>query len=348
MMLIPGKTVRVAGINIRRCLPELSSSRQRRLLRDSLAETGKTLLESSALWLRPGPKALALIRVVEGRELVEQALGRCRGVILLTPHLGAWEAAGLFGALAFNMTCLYRPLRIPELEDMVRAARSRLGASYVPANHAGIRKLVRQLRQGGTVAMLPDQEPHGGRGIFAPFFGIPALTTTLPVRLATSTGAPIVLAWCERLGRGRGYRLKFSQPPAGVYSGDPGHAARSLNAAIENLVRRCPAQYQWGYRRFRTRPDGARSPYEPQPRSSRRKVPWTAGSVTPECAREQDQQGEDLEPAEQHGKTQRPLGGIVQADIVRADIAQPGAEVVHAGGHRREGGHLVEARGHHE
>lgn len=256
LLLVPNETTRITGTNIQHCFPEIDPPGQRRLVRQSLAETGKTLLESGALWLRPGTKALALIRKVEGRLLVDEALRRGRGVILLTPHLGAWEAAGLFGANTFNMSCLYRPLRVPELEGLVRHARSRLGACYVPATTAGIRKIIRRLEQGGTVAMLPDQEPRQGRGIFAPLFGIPAFTTTLPVRLSAKTGAPIVLAWCERLARGRGYCLHFLQPPDGVYSGDPGHAVCSLNAAIEMLVRKSPAQYQWSYRRFRTRPEG--------------------------------------------------------------------------------------------
>ena len=264
LLLFPNETARITATNIRCCFPELDPSGQRRLARESLSETGKTLLESSALWLRPGPRALRLIRRAEGRALVEEALHSGRGVILLTPHLGAWEAAGLFVASAFNMTCLYRPLRVPELEGLVRQARSRLGARYVPATAGGIREIIRKLEQGGVVAMLPDQEPRQGSGIFAPFFGIPAFTTTLPVRLTSRTSAPIVLTWCERLTWGRGYCLHFSRAPEGVYSGDPGEAVKALNAAIEELVRKCPAQYQWGYRRFRTRPEGEAPFYDRQ------------------------------------------------------------------------------------
>lgn len=259
--LIPCEPARITITNIRHCFPELSSPAQKRLARKSLVETGKALLESGVFWLRPGPQALTLIREVRGSQLVEEALRGGRGVILLTPHLGAWEAAGLYGADTFRMSCLYRPLRIPELEETVRRARSRLGACYVPATTAGIRTIMRRLRQGATIAMLPDQEPRWGRGIYAPFFGVPALTTSLPVRLAERTGAPIVLAWCERLARGRGYCLHFSRPPAGIHADDVEYAVGCMNAAIETLVRSCPSQYQWSYRRFRCRPQDLPSIY---------------------------------------------------------------------------------------
>ena len=205
LLLIPNRIRKIASRNIEQCFPDWSRRRQRHLLRQSLMETARTLTETGALWLLPGEQALRLIRNVDGGEVVAQARQQGRGMILATPHLGAWEAAGLYGAATFQMTCLYRPLRIPELETLVRDARSRLGAEYVPASASGIRDLYRVLESGGTVAMLPDQEPPvSANGIFAPFFGINAWSTALLVRLAQRTGAPVVMAWCERLPGGNG------------------------------------------------------------------------------------------------------------------------------------------------
>jgi KDO2-lipid IV(A) lauroyltransferase len=262
LTLIPGRLRNDTSINICLCFPDLTETRRRRLIRSSLIETGKTLLETSALWLRPGSRALRLIRKIDGAELVERALEQGKGVILATPHLGSWEAAGLYGAAAFHMTCLYRPLRIPEVEDLVRNARNRLGASHVPATVPGIRALYRTLRQGGTVAVLPDQEPQANAGMFAPFFGIPAWSMVLLVRLSHRSGAPVVFAWCERLARGRGYHLHFRAAPEELYSRDTGTAVTAMNRMIEQLIRQCPTQYQWGYRRFRTRPAGEEGCYD--------------------------------------------------------------------------------------
>jgi KDO2-lipid IV(A) lauroyltransferase len=259
--LIPNRAVRNTKTNIGLCFPALSRSEQSRLVRQSLAETGKTLMETSALWMRPGEKALQLIRYVDGLDVAMRAREAGYGLILATPHLGAWEAAGLYCADTFGMTCLYRPLRMIELEELVHTARSRLGANYVPAVARGIRAVSIAMEQGGTVAMLPDQEPRSGSGHFAPFFGIPAYSMTLLVRLSKRTGAPIVFTYCERLPWGRGYHLHFREAPQGIHALDTDTAISAMNRTVEELIRECPAQYQWSYRRFGKRPEGERSFY---------------------------------------------------------------------------------------
>ena len=253
---IPGRTRDTARTNIKLCFPELSPGKQRRLVSACLRETGKTLFESGALWLRPGPSTLKLIRGVDGIEHVEAALAREHGIILATPHLGAWEAAGLYCASHYDITCLYRPLRMQELEDLVRNARNRAGGSYVPTTSHGIRTLYKTLADKRAVAMLPDQEPQAGTGVFAPFFGIPAYTMVFLSRLTIKTGAPIVVVWSERLSFGRGYRLHFRPALDATYTDDLDTSVAAINLAVENMIRECPAQYQWSYRRFRTRPKG--------------------------------------------------------------------------------------------
>jgi KDO2-lipid IV(A) lauroyltransferase len=262
LYLIPNRSRDTSAINIALCWPERTSHQQRALLRTSLKETGKTIIETSALWLRPGRSALRLIRRVDGNELVERAIAQGSGAILATPHLGAWEAAGLYGSAQYKITCLYRPLKIPELENLVRTARNRLGGNYVPATTKGIRTVYKALDQGGTVAMLPDQEPQAGTGLFAPFFGVSAYSMIFLARLAARTGAPIIFAWCERLSWGRGYHLHFRVAPESVYSGDIHIAVTAINQAVEECVRECPEQYQWSYRRFKTRPDNEASYYK--------------------------------------------------------------------------------------
>jgi KDO2-lipid IV(A) lauroyltransferase len=261
-LLLPTRATRDTKTNIALCFPELTRSAQRGLIRQSLVETGKTLLETSALWMRPGENVLQLIRYVDGLDVALRARDAGYGLILATPHLGAWEAAGLYCGATFNMTCLYRPLRMSELEELVHIARSRLGATYVPASARGIRTLIMATEKGGTVAMLPDQEPRSGSGQFASFFGIPTYSMTLLVRLSKKTGAPIVFTYCERLPRGRGYRLHFRKAPQGIHSTDTNTAISAMNQAVEGLIRECPAQYQWSYQRFGKRPDGERPVYK--------------------------------------------------------------------------------------
>ena len=254
--ILPGRTRAVTQANIALCFPGLGPAERRRLVRTSLRETGKTALETGALWLRPADRVLGLIRAVDGLEHVATAQEGGKGIILATPHLGAWEVAGLYCAANYDITCLYRPLRIQELETLVRNARSRAGGNYVPTTSQGIRTLYKTLADNRAVAMLPDQEPKAGTGVFADFFGVPAYTMVLLSRLSLKTAAPIVFVWCERLAYGRGYRLHFRPAETETYENDLATSVTAINRSVENLIRECPTQYQWGYRRFRIRPEG--------------------------------------------------------------------------------------------
>ena len=116
------------------------------------------------------------------------------------------------------------------------------------------------------VGILPDQQPKAGEGVFAPFFGKQALTMSLLPRLAARTGAAVVFAYCERIGDGAGapgFALHIEQAPDAIASADPVAGAAALNAAVERIARRQPAQYQWTYKRYTLRPpdSGETNPY---------------------------------------------------------------------------------------
>jgi KDO2-lipid IV(A) lauroyltransferase len=127
-----------------------------------------------------------------------------------------------------------------------------------PANLAGVRMVLKHLRKGGCTVLLPDQVPGQGEGEWADFFGRPAYTMTLPARLQRATNAAIVFAHAERLPRAAGYRLHFRVLEHPLPE-DRHEAARIVNAGVEAIVRSCPAQYLWGYNRYK-HPAGAPLP----------------------------------------------------------------------------------------
>ena len=180
----------------------------------------------------------------------------------MTPHLGSFEVAAHAYAQRFGsrqpMTVLYRPARKAWLRQMEETARARPGLSSAPASLAGVRQLMRALRDGGTVALLPDQVPPQGQGAWAPFFGRPAYTMTLAARLARQTGATVLLSWCERLPQGRGHVVHMTPwnqdwpPPQGLdEEAWTLQAATAINRAMEGLILRRPSQYLWGYHRYK-------------------------------------------------------------------------------------------------
>ncbi|MDR2877829.1 MAG: lysophospholipid acyltransferase family protein [Chromatiales bacterium] len=259
--MLPGRTRRVTMRNLELCFPELSQTERKRLARSSLREAGKTAAETGAVWGRDVNQVLALVRAAPGRELVDTALTAGKGAIIITPHLGNWEMVGLYCASRWPLTSLYRPPRMQGLEEFVRHARERGGAKLVPTNVAGVRYMFHALERSECVGLLPDQDPTQGAGVFAPFFGIPAYTMVLLARLSQRTGAPVFFAYAERLCGGAGFEVHFIAAPTDLGEADLETICTIMNAGIETCIRRIPAQYQWSYKRFRTRPVGEPSLY---------------------------------------------------------------------------------------
>jgi KDO2-lipid IV(A) lauroyltransferase len=253
---IPNRHRRITERNIELCFPGLSRGERRRLTRRSLVETGKTLTESLYLWLGDEGRIKSLDQGASGWEHVEKAMTLGKGVIVISPHLGSWEYVGVYCAARYPMTCMYRPPRQAQFDTIVRQGRERTGMSIVPTNTKGIRALLQVLRKGEIVGILPDQDPRDSGGTFAPFFGIPANTMTLVSKLVSKTGAVPIFAFAERLPGSRGFHMHFIPAPEGTGDADDDRAARAINEGVETLVRMAPAQYQWSYKRFRTRPEG--------------------------------------------------------------------------------------------
>lgn len=258
---LPGRTRKATRVNLRLCFPELDERTRARLGRRSAASSARFALELGGIWNRSREEVLGMVREEHGIEHIESALGRGRGVILITPHLGSWELGGLLASSRWPVTSLYKPPRAHGLEAYYRERRERLGARLVPAGPAGVAALLRALRRNELVGILPDQDPGRGSGLLAPFFGVPANTSVLIPRLVQRTGAAAVLAACVRLPRGRGFVVHVVPASEALADPDLAQATSALNADLERLVRRFPEQYLWSYRRFRERPPGAPSPY---------------------------------------------------------------------------------------
>lgn len=225
----------------------------RRVALSSVGESGKLVAELPRLWLgRP-------VRVGwEGASYIEAAQAHGAGVLMLTPHLGCFEITAQAYAQRFGgkqpVTVLYRPARQAWLSELMKTARNRPGLLAAPTTLAGVKQLIKALKSGQAVGLLPDQVPPEGQGVWAPFFGRDAYTMTLSARLAHTAGAQLVLIWGERLSWGRGYLVRvrpFAQSQERPLARDATEAAQQINQAMERLVRECPSQYLWSYERYK-------------------------------------------------------------------------------------------------
>lgn len=253
---LPNRNRSVARKNIAWCFPQFSVDQREKLLKACLIETGKTAFEMPALLLWPYQRVAKLIVMTHGKELIDEAFRKNKGVIFLSPHLGTWEIGGLFLATRHPFTVLYKPPKIKQLDEFVRTARQRCGATVVPTGIFGIRALLRALKRKEQVGILPDQDPGREGGVYTAFFGIQTNTMTLWHRLAQKSGAEVILTYAERLPNAKGFHLYFEKLASDIGDQSPEMAAAFLNETIERHVRRIPSQYQWIYKRFKKRPVG--------------------------------------------------------------------------------------------
>ncbi|MCZ6712269.1 MAG: lysophospholipid acyltransferase family protein [Gammaproteobacteria bacterium] len=251
------RAARTTRTNIRLCFPEVADAQRELLERRSLQQTAYLLAEAGMFFHWPRRRWSDLL-TVSGAEHIERARAAGQGVLILAPHFGNWECLALYLG-RYSATALYDPPRIASLDKPLRAARERSGMTMLPIDRRGLRAIYEALSAGGVAALLPDQVPPRNSGVYAPFFGVPALTMTFAHRLIHRTEPSVLLGVARRVGSG--FSVEFSPLPREIHSDDAGISAKAMNQAIEKLVRTDPAQYQWEYKRFRRQACGEPDPY---------------------------------------------------------------------------------------
>lgn len=227
----------------------------------AIAHNGRMMFELPRIWLgKPVPYTWNNI------EVVERAYATGRGIVFLTPHLGCFEVPGpalakRFGPKFGDLTAMYRPPRQAWLAKIMEHIRNRPGLKMVPTTMLGVRTMLRELRQGRAVGLLPDHVPRQGQGMWADFFGKPAYTMTLAAKLVHQTQAEMVVVWGERLSAGRGCVLHCLALPEPL-SSDLQTAVEQINRMMEQIILTAPEQYMWSYKRYRQPGKQASTPAE--------------------------------------------------------------------------------------
>ena len=216
----------------------------------AVGHAGRMVFEMPRIWLGQLPQC----DIVNGAA-AEQAYARGKGIVFLTPHLGCFEmsvqaAARRWSSTHGDITVLYRPARQSWLAEILETARNRPGVQAVPTTLSGVRQMIKALRKGEAVGLLPDQVPPQSQGTWSPFFGRDAYTMTLAARLVLQTGATVIVARCERKSWGRGYTLYLEELPV-PESQSLEETVALINSAMESTIRQCPQQYLWGYGRYK-------------------------------------------------------------------------------------------------
>lgn len=251
------KNKHVTLTNIERCYPDLSEAQKISLAKKSMNAAIMNMMELGRLW----DKKLEVNDIVDniyGIESFEKALAQGKGLLLAAPHMGNWEVLNLVLARFDKFAFLYKPPGDKNIEKILVDFRGKSKALQIEANLKGVRKIMIHLKDKGFVAILPDQRPKGGQGVFAPFYGIPTYTMTLFSKLAVKTKVPVFFAYALRTEKG--FDVFFEESGEEIHSNLEDSVAY-MNRKIQSIVDKAPEQYQWTYKRFSIQPEGERSFY---------------------------------------------------------------------------------------
>lgn len=225
-------------------------------VRPAVGHTGKMVAEMPKIW-HGQPQKVQIDATTRTR--LDALRTQPQGVLFFTPHIGCFELSAQAVSRYWEgargpLTVLYRPSRKPWLAEWMKTARDRFGVEAVPTDLGGVRAMLKALRKGSSVGLLPDQVPPYGLGIWSPFFGKPAYTMTMAAKLIQQTHPLVLVARCERLPRGAGYTLHLA-PLSLDAAADTDTLVAQINRAMEAQILQTPGQYLWGYERYK-RPRG--------------------------------------------------------------------------------------------
>jgi KDO2-lipid IV(A) lauroyltransferase len=266
MLRLPLGFIRTAQRNMELCLPTMSDAERQTLLVRHFGSLGISLFETAFSWWA-SPKRVNRIVQIDGRENLQAALARGRGVILLTAHFTTLEMGGRMLASVEPISFLYRPTKNEVLAYVLARCRSRFGGRPIPRDD--IRALITALKNNECVWYAPDQSYRKKGAQMVEMFGIPAATNTFTSRLAKMTGAAVLPFFFERLPGAQGYRAVIHPALDNFPSENSIADTVRFNHLIEAQVLKVPEQYLWIHRRFKGLTDDYPDYYK-QPSAPRR------------------------------------------------------------------------------
>lgn len=248
---------RIVRRNLELCFPDQPEAVRERWVREHFRALAQSIVDRGVLWYGT-PEAIKNMATLSGAERINDLIAQGRPVIMLAPHFIGLDAAATCLSMALpSAATMYTPQSDPHIDAVVAAGRARFNEVFLVSRKDGVRELIRHLREPRPVYYLPDMDFGRQGAVFVPFFGVQAATLLATAQLAKKWDAavlPIVGFWNPATGR---YHTDVL-PPLENFPGEDTleEATARLNRELEGWVRRCPSQYYWVHRRFKTRPPG--------------------------------------------------------------------------------------------
>lgn len=253
MRKLAKKRRRITKINIDLCYPHLSQLQQEELIKKNMAATGRGLIETASCWYSD-LKQQQGNTIVSGKEHLDAALAKGKGVILLSFHMTSLEIGGCLLGAHYDFYAMYKPNKNPLFEKAMCEGRLRHLKGLLARDN--VRGTIKTLRKNNIVWYAADQNYGGKTVVFVPFFGIQTATITATTKLAQMTGAAVVPFTQRRLEGDDRYQLTL-YPTLEPFPGDTEvEDATQINQFLENYLKQYPVDYMWLHQRFRNRPPG--------------------------------------------------------------------------------------------
>ena len=249
------KTRNIILTNLNFAFPDISESEKFQLAKESATQSGLLFSEFPDAWLGNRSQIEKQIIEIKQQGLIDQINAEKKPLVIIAPHLGNWEFLVQWTQLNYPLIGLYSPSKIPQIDQLIYNARKKFGCEPHATDNRGILQLLKGLKQGGTMMMLPDQVPRKDAGIYTPFFGQSAYTMTLLHKLVKKSKAKVLFAACLRRKDGKGFDIEIEQANFDASEANVEVFNLGMNQQIEKMIYRNPVQYVWDYKRYKRQPD---------------------------------------------------------------------------------------------
>ncbi|MGY8851578.1 MAG: LpxL/LpxP family Kdo(2)-lipid IV(A) lauroyl/palmitoleoyl acyltransferase [Pseudomonadales bacterium] len=251
------RRVRIARVNLGLCFPDLTPEAHTQLLQANLRSTAEGLIETGTTWLHPEKLKDLTVRFI-GLEHLDRT-ETDPGILIIGMHFATLDLAGALLSRQRPFNVMYKTNKNPVLEWLMQRGR---GHHFKQAlDQHNIRGVIRNLKAGNRLWYAPDQDYGRQNAVFAPFFGMPAATTTAANRIARLTGAKVVFMSHYRHADGS-YSVVIKTPETPFPTQSDLEDTSLINRQIQHAINDAPEQYWWVHRRFKSTEHGHSALYD--------------------------------------------------------------------------------------
>ncbi|MDR2127619.1 MAG: lipid A biosynthesis acyltransferase [Burkholderiaceae bacterium] len=248
---------RIALTNLQLCFPQWSQAQRKNLARRNFVCFAQTFLDRAWIWHGKPEVVRQRLRITGQIE----DLTRPGAVVMFAPHFYGMDAGGsaVMQQIDRPACTIYATQPNPVFDAWMRAGRRRFGQATLLARTEGVKPIVRALREGKMLYLLPDMDLGPQESVFVPFFGVPTATVPSLSRFAKLGQARVVPVVTRMVPQG--YQVQVHPAWQDFPTSDPAADAARMNQQLQDWINAMPEQYYWVHKRFKTRPPGQPAVY---------------------------------------------------------------------------------------